>query len=146
MIESWLKSIMFVLSWEGGLTDDPNDPGGLTKYGISQRSHPDLAVRNLTIEQATDIYKKDYWDFCNCNAYPYPLDICIFDTAVHMGNSKAMNLIDQIRDNGIVYDDSWKDYLILRIAKYGAIAKKNPQYLRGWINRVFALYQICKRK
>ena len=146
MIESWPKSIMFVLQWEGGYVNDESDPGGETKYGISKRSYPSLDIGSLTAEQATDIYKKDYWNFCNCDAYGWPLDICIFDTAVNMGNSRAMNLIDQIRDNGIVYDDSWKDYLILRIAKYGTIAKKNPQYLRGWINRVFALYQTCKRK
>lgn len=146
MIISWPKSIMFIFQWEGGLVDNPEDPGGLTKYGISQRSYPDLDIRNLTIEQATDIYKKDYWNLCNCDAYSWPLDICIFDTAVNMGNSRAMNLLEQIREDGIINENAWKDYLILRIGKYGDIAKKNLVFLRGWINRVFALYQTCKRK
>ena len=46
---------------EGGLADRPlsEDPGGLTKYGISQRSYPGLDIRNLTIGEAERIYKKD---------------------------------------------------------------------------------------
>jgi lysozyme family protein len=37
---------------EGGLVNDPLDPGGMTKYGISKRFNPDVDVENLTIEQA----------------------------------------------------------------------------------------------
>jgi len=39
-----------VLRREGGakLTKDPDDPGGVTKYGISKRSNPDVDVENLT--------------------------------------------------------------------------------------------------
>src|SRR4051812_43004307 len=32
---NWGRSIAFVLSAEGGLSTDPNDYGGTTKYGIS---------------------------------------------------------------------------------------------------------------
>ncbi len=46
---------------EGGsrVTDDPDDRGGLTRYGISQRSYPDLDIRNLTEDQAKEVYKRD---------------------------------------------------------------------------------------
>ena len=47
---------------EGGLTDNPKDPGGLTKFGISQRSYPDIDIRNLTLDQAKAIYLRDFWD------------------------------------------------------------------------------------
>lgn len=33
----------FTARWEGGLTDHPADPGGLTKYGVSLRWVQDLA-------------------------------------------------------------------------------------------------------
>jgi len=50
-----------VLKREGGYVDDPTDRGGETKYGISKRSYPQLDIKNLTLEQALEIYRKDYW-------------------------------------------------------------------------------------
>ena len=62
--ERFEAMIDFVLQWEvvkdrqGNVIaeDDPDDPGGLTKYGIDQRSHPNVDIRNLTEEEAKDIY------------------------------------------------------------------------------------------
>ena len=56
-VEEWLKRI---LGHEGGLSDNPKDPGGLTKWGISQRSYPHLDIRNLKVEEAVEIYKRDF--------------------------------------------------------------------------------------
>ncbi len=49
-------ALKFTLSWKGGLVNDPNDPGGETKYGISKRAYPELDIANLTLEQAKGIY------------------------------------------------------------------------------------------
>lgn len=46
---------------EGGYVNDPKDPGGETKYGISKRSYPHINIKNLTLEQAKEIYHRDYW-------------------------------------------------------------------------------------
>lgn len=51
-----------IINVEGGLTNDRQDFGGLTKYGISQRSYPNLDIANLTVDQALSIYEHDYWD------------------------------------------------------------------------------------
>jgi len=53
----------FLLKHEGGLEIDPNDPGGTTNFGISQRSYPNLDIRNLTLAQAQVIYERDFWIF-----------------------------------------------------------------------------------
>lgn len=55
------KCVEFVLASEGGYVNDKYDAGGETKFGISKRAYPDLDIINLTIEQAKDIYYKDYW-------------------------------------------------------------------------------------
>jgi len=47
---------------EGGYINDPLDAGGKTKFGISKRSYPDVDIKNLTVDGAKSIYKKDYWD------------------------------------------------------------------------------------
>lgn len=59
------QSIELVLLHEGGLTDNPNDPGGITNFGITL---PDLPkgsgasdIRNLTRDAAKAIYHAKYW-------------------------------------------------------------------------------------
>lgn len=82
-----------VIGVEGGLNTDPSDRGGLTKYGISQRSYPDLDIRSLTLDQAKQIYRKDYWDHCRCGQLDSALAICVFDAAVNEGQVTAINIL-----------------------------------------------------
>jgi lysozyme family protein len=46
---------------EGGYVNDPDDPGGETKYGITKRAYPNLSIRELTVAQAEQIYERDFW-------------------------------------------------------------------------------------
>lgn len=47
---------------EGGYVNDPNDPGGETKYGISKRSYPHVDIKNLTEDDARKIFVEDYFN------------------------------------------------------------------------------------
>jgi len=47
---------------EGGLVDNPNDRGGITKFGISKRSYPELDIIHLSKNDAYDIYDRDFWN------------------------------------------------------------------------------------
>ena len=49
------KSVLILFSWEGGLVNNPKDPGGVTNFGISQRSYPKLNISTLTKDQASEI-------------------------------------------------------------------------------------------
>jgi len=49
-----------VIKHEGGYVDNPLDPGGETKYGISKKQYPKLDIKNLDIESAKEIYRKDF--------------------------------------------------------------------------------------
>lgn len=90
MPSRFLQAIEVVLSHEGGYVNDPADPGGETKFGICKRSYPYLDIRNLTREQAIEIYRRDWWE-----RYGYErikeLDVAtkVFDLAVNMGASSA---------------------------------------------------------
>ena len=136
MKDSWDKAITFTLSWEGGYVNNPDDLGGETKHGISKRAYPNLDIKNLTLEAAKVIYKQDYWNKLNCDNLPYPLDIVVFDTAINMGIGRATTILST--------DCDWKDYLLFRISRYNDIAKKTPQFLRGWINRTLALWKMLR--
>ena len=50
-----------LIGYEGGSADDAGDRGGQTRWGISKRSYPTLDVLNLTLDQAKQIYLRDYW-------------------------------------------------------------------------------------
>jgi lysozyme family protein len=40
--------IEVVLHHEGGYVNDPKDPGGETKYGVSKRAYPDIDIKSNT--------------------------------------------------------------------------------------------------
>lgn len=58
------------LGHEDGYVDDPRDPGGETKWGISKRSYPHLDIKNLTQDQAKGIYRTDFWNRINADRLP----------------------------------------------------------------------------
>ena len=59
--EKFKKAIDFVINNEGVYVFDKNDPGGATKYGISQKAYPALNIKELQREDAIKIYYCDYW-------------------------------------------------------------------------------------
>lgn len=89
-------ALQHVLKFEGGLVDHPKDPGGITKYGISLRAYPELGadgIRNLTVQDAGEIYKKDYWDACRCDELPEEIRLIVFDCAVNQGVNYAVRCV-----------------------------------------------------
>ena len=81
--------IEMILKHEGGYVDHPTDPGGRTKYGISQRAYPDLDIKNLTIEEAKEIYRDDYWCRIKGDDLPAGVACAVMDYAVNSGISRA---------------------------------------------------------
>lgn len=85
-----------ILKIEGGISDDVNDNGTLTKYGISQRSYPHLDIRNLTFEQALEIYRKDWWEPLRLNlVVNNGVAHQIFLLAINCGQKPAVKMIQK---------------------------------------------------
>lgn len=128
-------AVEFVLRHEGGYVNDPSDPGGETKYGISKRAYPSLNIAALTREQAVAIYERDYWRASGAPSLPMPLALVVFDTAVNMGVTRARQLLAESRGD--------VDRLLqLRRVAYENIAAGRPasqKFLAGWLRRVDAL-------
>lgn len=132
------EGLLFVLKWEGGYVNDPNDPGGETKYGISKRAHPHLDIQNLTPADAALVYFRDYWSKCGCSELDYPLNIVVFDSAVNCGVSKALHWLRESHDE-------W-DYLDKRKKFYLELAKQDRfrGFLKGWLNRLGDLRKLVQ--
>ena len=80
---------------EGGYVNNPADPGGETKYGISHRAYPNVDIANLTMDQAKAIYEKDYWTLTRCDLCPAALAILVFDAAVNNRPGSAIKWLQQ---------------------------------------------------
>lgn len=74
----------------GGLVDHPKDPGGLTKWGISQRSHPNVDIRALDKLDASIIYERKYWKPCAGPQLPIGLDLVAMDGSVNSGVKRGV--------------------------------------------------------
>ncbi len=84
-----------VLEHEGGYVNDPKDLGGETNFGITKRFYPDVDIKNLTKEQAKEIYKRDYWDKNRIESLPRELWHIFFDMCVNMGRGTAVKILQR---------------------------------------------------
>jgi lysozyme family protein len=126
------KAMTFVAKWEwtnrmdGHLTEDPHDPGGVTKFGISQRAHPELDVRALTLPDAMQVYWSQYWVPIGGDGLPWDLAIAAFDTAVNVGVRRTRKWLETHQTRQALLERRTAYYLSLN----------NPRFEKGWLNRV----------
>ena len=159
MDNAWQTAIDFVLKYEGGLVDNPSDPGGLTNFGISSRSYPSVDIRNLTREGAEEIYRRDYWDAVHGDELPGPLAVAVFDSAVNQGPGTAKRMLQislNVDADGIVgprtikaaHDrgmDAVVRFLAERAVRYHETMRDVPGlnvFAHNWYFRLFSLARL----
>jgi lysozyme family protein len=153
------------LKWVVSENED-GDPGGVTKYGIDQRSHPEVDVENLTPAQAREIYFREYWEKAHCAEMVWPLSQVHFDGCVNTGIGQQTKFIQ--RAAGVIADGKWgpntKRALMEAVNDLGAAAiarhacdqketfyrqlainkPKLARFLDGWLNRLNDLRKDCE--
>ena len=139
-----------LIDHEGGLVDHPSDPGGLTKYGISQRSYPREDIRGMTLERAKEIYKNDFWNKAGCDAVPSAVIFDLFDMAVNSGVSRAIKSLQRtvgVADDGVLGPVTLQ--AVQSMSPQRLVARFNgarllfmaslsnwPAFSRGWATRI----------
>ena len=83
------QAFQIVVGTEGGYVNDPADPGGETKYGISKRAYPHVDIAALTLADAQALYQLGYWTPVAGDDLPPPLAFITFDAAVNCGVGAA---------------------------------------------------------
>jgi lysozyme family protein len=149
----FIRCIDVVLKLEGGYSDNPVDPGGETNFGICKRNYPDLDIKNLTREQAIDIYWRDYWAPMNLTGIKSDDAVLeLFDMGVNAGLRMAVKLAQKLVGafaDGIIGEETTgkiNDFpLFVELYKadrkkfYLSLARRKPElctFLYGWLNRV----------
>lgn len=109
-----------IVGREGGYVNDPDDPGGATKYGVTigtmQHIGMDLDgdgvvtvadVKALTREQAIEVFIKYYFDLPAIGLLPETLHAPVFDMQVNSGVNAIrilQRLLSEILDRRIADD------------------------------------------
>ena len=90
---NWNKCLETILHHEGGYVNHPKDPGGETNLGVTKRVYEEWGgtkdMKDLTVEDVSPIYKKNYWDRVHGDELPTGLDLCVFDFGVNAGTGRA---------------------------------------------------------
>jgi lysozyme family protein len=144
-----------LLRREGGLTNDPNDAGGRTNYGISEKSNPSAWADNKVTEaEAREIYLTKYVKGPKFDQIPDTLlRAQLVDFGVNSGPSIAIQKLQHIvgvEADGIIGPKTLtalascdvravnNKLAAERIKMIGRICAKNPnqlKFLGGWLNR-----------
>lgn len=148
------KAFEKLLGHEGGFVDHPRDPGGATRYGITQRvarAHGYQGeMRELPVAEARRIARIAYWDAVRADEVPDAVRYDLFDAAYHSGPEQATKWLQRAAgadDDGKLGP---KTLLAVRMADPQLLAKRfNGHRLRfladlktwddfgkGWARRV----------
>lgn len=172
---SFEKVIGKILKAEGGYSDHPADQGGPTNFGITQatlsayrgRSVSADEVKALSLDEAIQIYKKNYWDPMGLDLIKdEKIQLILFDQGVNRGTTvtaaKQAQVVANAMGAGISEDgkigpitagklngfptiDFCREYLQASEHAYVNIVIRNPSqivFLRGWLNRVHSLQDV----
>lgn len=138
---------------EGGYSDDPNDPGGETNFGLDKRTYPDVDMKTVTKAQAIAIYYRDWW----VPYAMYQMDTAVtekmFNVAVNVGKSQANKFLQRAAGaypDGVVGPKTLaaikaslptvllEDIRSEQATFYRSLAEMHPalqKFLRGWLRR-----------
>ena len=103
MKKNFDKSLEMLLHHEGGFSNHPSDPGGITNFGVTKAVYEKWVGREVSIEEMKDlthedvapIYKKNYWDRVRGDDLPSGLDWAAFDWAVNSGTGRPAKVIQR---------------------------------------------------
>jgi lysozyme family protein len=122
----WERVADSIIGHEGGYVNHPTDPGGETNWGISKRSYPHVDIKNLTREQALEIYREDYWDYIP-EDLPDVVRWFAFDCAVNHGLGRALEWLEDSR--------TVAELAATRLFFYSNLSTW-PTFGKGWVRRV----------
>ena len=161
MKDNFDACMQVVFEREGGYACHPMDPGshtnmGITIYTLSEHRKKECTaddIKNLTKQEASDIYKEMFWDHLSCDDLPYGVDLSVFAMGVNSGFLKGAKILQEIvgsGQDGIIgpktisavnaycssngAESLIKNYRDISIDYYKSL--KTFQYFgQGWINR-----------
>jgi len=148
-----------LLKHEGGFSDHSADPGGKTRYGVTEAVAREAGyrgdMRELPLDLAQRIYKDKYWDAMQAEALPVDVRYIVFDGAVNSGITQSAKWLQRacgVKDDGVVgpatiraanslASDGLKRRILGQRLRFMATLPNWPAFGRGWVNRIADLLE-----
>lgn len=151
-----------LIGHEGGYSNDRNDPGNWTggkvgvgflkgtKFGLAANTYPKLDIKNITVVEAKEIYKRDWWDKLGADQLHPAIVYQLWDFAINAGKSRAVKELQQVAgvpDDGIIGPKTISAVKIMEVndvllklaaerLKFYTSLSTWDRYGKGWTNRV----------
>jgi lysozyme family protein len=156
---NFLTAFEKLLKHEGGFSDHSADPGGKTRYGVTEAVAREAGyrgdMRELPLDLAQRIYKDKYWDVMQAEALPADVRYIVFDGAVNSGITQSAKWLQRacgVKDDGIVgpatiraanslASDGLKRRILGQRLRFMATLSNWPAFGRGWANRIADLLE-----
>lgn len=147
IIDQFPAAVQIVLEDEGVFSNDINDPGGATYFGIARASHPDIPWPP-TKDQAIALYRTEYWDAHRCGEMPWAWALCVFEGQINQGSViRLLQTTLGLKPDGVIGDQTiaaiqhaTQEQLNLffagRAMAYIALGTF-PTFGKGWLKRLF---------
>ena len=101
------KAFEKLLGHEGDFSDHAADPGGQTRFGVTEAVARENGytgdMRELPVDLAKRIYRQRYWDAVRADDLPAPVRYPVFDAAVNSGPGQAVRWLQRalgVADDG----------------------------------------------
>ena len=152
-------AIKHVLQVEGDYSDHAADPGGKTRFGITEavarRAGYRGDMRELPLDLAKRIYREEYWAAVRADDLPAGLRLVMFDAAVNSGVGQATRWLQRavgVTDDGIIGPrtlaavgalsaDSVRMRVLAQRLRFMSNLPNWPAFSRGWARRVCDLLE-----
>ena len=154
------RAFDLLITHEGGFSNHPDDPGGATMYGITEKvaraNGYNGAMRDLTLDFSKSIYRKNYWDACRCDQMPDQVKYPLFDSAVNSGAAQAAKWLQSaagVKADGAIGPMTLQavaladpDYLVRQMLGrrlFFLTGLSNwPSFSKGWSRRIAAILEM----
>jgi hypothetical protein len=148
-----------LLKHEGDYSDHKDDPGGKTRYGVTEAVAREAGyrgdMRELPLDLAQRIYKERYWDAVQAESLPADVRYIVFDGAVNSGVAQSAKWLQRacgVKDDGVIgpqtiraanalSPDGLKRKILAQRLRFMAKLPNWPAFGRGWANRICDLLE-----
>lgn len=148
-----------LLKHEGGYSDHAADPGGKTRYGVTEAVAREVGykgdMRELPLDLAKRIYRDKYWDTVKADQLPASIRYAVFDAAVNSGPGQAAKWLQRalgVKDDGAIgpqtvaaanagNPDALRMRMLSQRLKFMTGLTNWPAFSRGWANRIASLME-----
>lgn len=148
----WINAIIDLI--EKGYVNHPDDTGGATNFGITQRVARSYGykgdMRNFPRSMAVEIYYKEYWQGKIQEHLANRIGLLVFDTSINSGYGQAIKLLQRacgVKADGIVGVDTLGAISLMKESelcnrfneerlKFYKSLKNFNVFGKGWINRM----------